>query len=253
VIIGNKQNQGELMAFVPSIKNNTAEWQLVTAKIPDKGKLHLNMMMEKLLSLYQDKEGILFPVKDYKIVMLIRLGIINNYSILKSEIENKIPEHGCRVIARKMNLAGLKQIQIDLSERENSADQNSLYEERSHRHDNVILIADDDQFIRKTLSKTLEQYAQVQEVGNGNDVVQAYLEHNPDVLLLDIHMPGKEGLEVIDEVMEIDTDAFIIFFSSDSVRENVLEALSSGAVGFLAKPVKKDKLVDYLKQCITFR
>lgn len=60
------------------MKANMSEWQIITAKIPIRGAEEQEKVLQHLLQLYKDKEGLLFPVKDYKIVMVVRLGIINN-------------------------------------------------------------------------------------------------------------------------------------------------------------------------------
>lgn len=252
MIIGSKKNQSELMAFLPSMKANMQEWQIISVKLPERGKNRLDQIIQQLLHTYKDKEGIVFPVSDYKAVLVIRMGVINNYAILKTEIESKLPKHDARVIARKMNAAGLKQIQLDLSDKGNGG-KISLYKEREGRKDNVFLIADDDIFVRQTLKATLQNYGEVHEVGDGAQVADEYMKCNPDVVLMDIHMPNKNGLDLVDEIMETDTDSFIVIASSDAIRENVIEAMSGGAAGFLAKPVKKEKILEYMNQCITFQ
>lgn len=151
-----------------------------------------------------------------------------------------------------MNAMGLKQIQIDLTDRSDS-NELSLYEEREKRKENVLLICDDDMFVRKTLVKLVSSYGSVHEVDSGSKVCAAYLECNPDIILLDIHMPEKNGLSIVNEIIDMDTDAFIIMISADSSKENVLEAISCGSVGFLSKPVKANKLNEFRSQCITLR
>ncbi len=257
MIIGERKNKDELGHFVRSIKSNLKEWQAITVKILDKnsggneGGTKISAVINKLLKLYENYEGIIFTTEAGKAVMIARLGVINNYSILKTDIENSMPEHNCRVIARNLNKKGIQQIQIDLVEHDKSASSLSLYEERERRSANTFLIADDDVFIRKTMQKILSKMGQVVEVENGEKVVSAYVNHNPDIVVLDIHMPGQNGLILVQKIMDIDPNAFIVVFSSDSVKENVVEALSSGAAGFLAKPVKREKLLEYARQCIT--
>ena len=153
---------------------------------------------------------------------------------------------------RKMSTMGMKQIQIDLMEKNTSIDLiDDLYTRRVERKKNVIMIADDDAFVRKSMSSLLAACGNIEEIDTGEKVTKAYLKHNPDFLLLDIHMPGKTGLEIIEEIMEFDADAFIIVLSADSSSENVLSALDNGASGFLTKPPSQEKIQDYLNKCIT--
>ena len=91
------------------------------------------------------------------------------------------------------------------------------------------------------------------EAEDSSQVMSQYLARNPDIIFLDIHMPGKSGLELIKDIMEIDPDAVIIVLSADSSAENVMKALEEGAAGFLSKPPSKNKIQDYMSQCITIR
>mgnify|MGYP006273097025 CR=1 FL=1 len=250
MIRGEKQNKVQLMALLPSITNNMSHWQIVKVSLNERDANDLDALIEKLMSIYEHKEGIIYPISNYKVLMLIRLGEVQNFALLKKDIEGKIPDHKCRVIAGKMDKAGLKHVQLDLSEVKFGNDA-SLFEEREIREHNVIMVAEDDSAVRYSLSKVLEPHGEVIEVEDGQNVVELYEQHNPDILFLDIHLPGISGLELIDKILNVDTDAFIIMMSADSTKKNVLHAVSTGAFGFLAKPVSKDKLMRCLEQCIT--
>jgi two-component system chemotaxis response regulator CheY len=127
------------------------------------------------------------------------------------------------------------------------------FQERLQRAQNVFLAVDDDNLIRRLAAKILGQHGIVIEVADGSNVMDKYVEHNPDMVLLDIHMPGKSGLDVIDDIMDFDRDAFVVMCSADSVADNVTTAMQKGAVGFISKPLKKDKINDYLNRCITIK
>ena len=251
MIRGEKQNKVKLMALLPSITQNMSEWQIVKVSLKERDASDLDALINQLMSIYEHKEGIIYPVSNYKVLMLIRLGPIQNFALLKKDIEGKIPDHRCRIIAGKMDKAGLKHVQLDLSE-VRFGDDASMYEEREAREYNVIMIAEDDKAIQYALSEPLKSHGEIVLVDNGSKVVEFYQQHNPDILFLDIHLPGMCGLDIIDKVLNVDTDAFIIMISSDSTKKNVLHAVSTGAFGFLAKPISKDKLMSCFEQCITF-
>jgi len=250
VIRASKENQAEILNFIPSMRANMPEWQIITAKIAKGNKPEQEVMMEKFLEIYKKKEGIIFPVQDYKIVIVLRLGSIDNYAVLKNQLQDKIPEHNCRVIARKMSTLGLKQIQIDLTERGKDK-KDSLYEKREKRGKNVFLICDDDVSVRQNLKKLLSPSGRVHEVDTGAKVCEAYQEYNPDIVLIEVHMPEQNGLSIVNDIIDMDADAFIIMISADSRKENVLRAISSGSIGFLSKPIKSEKLIEFQSQCIT--
>jgi len=250
MIRATKDNTDEISTVMSSIAGKMEEWQIVIFKLPVRGEEEQQKILLKLLGMYKDTDGLLFSVKNYKIVMVARMGVVANYGVLKSDIGNRISEHDCRIVARKMSVEGLKQIQADISAPENDQ-KSSLYEDREGRKENVFLVCDDDMFVRKSLVKFLTAYGRVEEVEDGEGIRDAYVEHNPDMVLLDIHMPGKSGLESVNDLIALDTDAFIVMISADSSKDNVLEAISCGSVGFLSKPVRAEKLDEFRAQCIT--
>lgn len=252
MIRAKSNSNAELLALAPSIKNNMMEWQIVHMKMQKDSPLSQEDIINRLITAYKTYDGIIFASSDTQIIMIIRLGIVENYVVVKKEIEKNIPGHVCRIMLRKMSTMGMKQIQIDLMQKNTSIDLiDDLYTRRVERKKNVIMIADDDAFVRKSMCSLLAACGEIQDVDTGEKVTKAYLKHNPDFLLLDIHMPGKTGLEIIEEIMEFDADAFIIVLSADSSSDNVLNALNNGASGFLTKPPSQEKIQDYLNKCIT--
>lgn len=124
---------------------------------------------------------------------------------------------------------------------------------REGRVHNVCLVADDDLFIRKIIAKNLDNLATIVNANDGADCLQAYQEHKPDIAFVDIHLPILTGLELVDQILRIDPQAYIILISSDSTSENVQAAIAKGAKGFLAKPILREKLIGYFSKCPTVR
>ena len=109
-----------------------------------------------------------------------------------------------------------------------------------------ILIVDDSGFARKMIrssAKTVFPDAEFIPAGNGMDAYTKYVEQSngdakPDIVLLDHLMPGIDGLETMEKILEFDRSAFIVFVSAniqDPIRNKALE---SGARLFLNKPLK---------------
>ena len=119
------------------------------------------------------------------------------------------------------------------------------------RKKNIVMIADDDLFIRKLIRAGLGGMAEFIEVDNGADVEKNYVNHEPDILFLDIHLPNKSGMDIISQICAVDNSAYIIMLSSDSSPENVKRAIEMGAKGFMSKPFKKDRLLQYFSDCPT--
>ena len=181
---------------------------------------------------------------------MIHLGIVESYSSIQKNIERKIDDKRCIVRAQKMIKNGLKQIEIKITK--GKSKNSDLFGMRENRARSVVAVVDDDMFIRKTVSSFLNSVSEVHEFEDAPSFLEQYAKVNPDIVILDIHLPKTNGLDVIDQVVDEDSNAFILISSADSTAENVQKAIDNGAAGFLAKPVHKKRLMDYTQKCLTF-
>jgi len=110
-----------------------------------------------------------------------------------------------------------------------------------------VLIADDHTVVRKGLKALLsaDKYGieVVGEASNGNEAIQMASQLKPDIILMDLVMPVKSGLDAIVEIKQIQPDARILVLTSFADDENVAEAIRAGAYGFLLKDTSPDELV----------
>lgn len=114
-----------------------------------------------------------------------------------------------------------------------------------------VLIADDHAVVReglRTLISTEPGIVVVGEAQDGNEAVQQCLEYKPDVLLLDMVMPHKSGLEVIAEVRQQLPDARILVLTSFASDDVVFPAIKSGALGYLLKNSSPQRLLHAIKE-----
>ena len=118
---------------------------------------------------------------------------------------------------------------------------------------NVVLVADDDLFVRKVIHAALSDLAEIIEVDDGKDVANAYEKHQPDVVFLDIHLPHISGLELIESIKGLDANAYIIMVSADSSQDNVKAAHAKGSKGFLTKPFTKERILHLFNACPTIK
>lgn len=111
-----------------------------------------------------------------------------------------------------------------------------------------IMICDDAAFMLKSLSLSVSKMGHevVAETEDGQDAVKAYIKEKPDLVLMDISMPVKDGIETLKEIIKIDPDAKVIIVSGMGYQEKVIQAVKEGAKEFLVKPVT---YVD-LERCI---
>ena len=82
----------------------------------------------------------------------------------------------------------------------------------------------------------------VAETSDGQDAVKSFREEKPDLVLMDISMPVKSGIDALKEILKIDPGAIVIMVSGLGYQETVLQAIKEGAKDFLIKPVPYDVL-----------
>lgn len=114
-----------------------------------------------------------------------------------------------------------------------------------------IVLADDHTLLRRTLSNFLGTYDDmmvISEAGNGNEALKETLLHKPDVLLLDLNMPGKTGLEVLPEIRQQAPDVKVLVLTGRDDDMYIIRALRSGAHGYVLKSTDENKLVDSIRK-----
>lgn len=113
--------------------------------------------------------------------------------------------------------------------------------------DILVLIVDDHNVVRKGLKSLLSagKYGiqVIGEASNGDEAIKQAEKLKPDVILMDLVMPGKSGLEAIKEIKKIQHDARILVLTSFADDENITGALEAGAYGFLLKDTSPEELV----------
>jgi len=110
-----------------------------------------------------------------------------------------------------------------------------------------ILIVDDEQLARDRLARMIggfEHHAVIGEAANGIEAVKVAASLQPEVVLLDIRMPGMDGLEAARHFVEFEEPPAVIFCTA--YEEHAVEAFNLQAVGYLLKPVRKENLEEAL-------
>ena len=108
-----------------------------------------------------------------------------------------------------------------------------------------ILIADDAVFMRMTIKKMLEPQGHeiVAEAGDGEETIKLCTETQPDLIILDITMPGMDGIEALEKIKKMDRNVKIIICSALGQQELVAQALVLGAENFIVKPFEAGQLI----------
>ena len=110
------------------------------------------------------------------------------------------------------------------------------------------LIVDDEKLAIQGLQVRLEPFEDVQVIDtcqNGREAIRAIKTQKPDLVFLDIQMPGFDGFSVVQGVMEIDPPLFVFV---TAFQEHAIRAFEANAVNYLMKPVDEDKLADTIER-----
>jgi two-component system response regulator AlgR len=116
-----------------------------------------------------------------------------------------------------------------------------------------IIIADDEPLARERLRHLLADAAEtdvVAEAGDGLAVLRACAEHDPDLVLLDIAMPGMDGMEVVRHLAAFDPRPAVVFCTAYDAH--ALSAFEAQAIDYLVKPVRAERLAAALERVRTF-
>jgi len=107
-----------------------------------------------------------------------------------------------------------------------------------------VVIAEDEAIIRLDLKEILEEegYEVVGETGRGDEAIELVREHQPDLAILDIKMPGKDGLTAAREITS-ERLAAVLILTAFSQRDLIDQARDAGALAYMVKPFQKSELL----------
>jgi DNA-binding NarL/FixJ family response regulator len=113
-----------------------------------------------------------------------------------------------------------------------------------------LVIADDHGVVRAGLEQLLATFDDVEVVGaasDGSEAAELCAERQPDVVLMDLEMPGVDGIEATRRIGEVSPDTQVVVLTSFSDRERILRALDAGAVGYVLKDAAPKELAEAIR------
>ncbi|MBN2258636.1 MAG: response regulator transcription factor [Anaerolineaceae bacterium] len=117
-----------------------------------------------------------------------------------------------------------------------------------------ILLVDDHEVVRKGIRSyldSLSEYRVVGEASNGEEAINIVEEFIPDVVLMDLIMPGMDGVETTRRIKKISPRTQVVVLTSFHDDSHIFPALKAGATSYILKDMKMDKLVESLKRAVT--
>src|ERR671930_1835476 len=112
-----------------------------------------------------------------------------------------------------------------------------------------ILLVDDHPLTRSALAALLQQHGfeVVGEAEDGQQAIERAARLRPDLILLDLSMPGLDGLSALPQLREAAPDCEVVVLTASGTEENLLGAIRAGAAGYLSKSEPPERIVDYLR------
>lgn len=113
-----------------------------------------------------------------------------------------------------------------------------------------VLLADDHVLFREGLAGIIGNQPDMQVVGEANDGLEAFVkaqELKPDLILMDVQMPGMDGIEAARQVKQVLPETIIVMLTVRSDDELLFEALKNGAQGYLLKEIRSQELLEMLR------
>jgi DNA-binding response OmpR family regulator len=118
-----------------------------------------------------------------------------------------------------------------------------------------ILVVDDDEHILKSLSQYLElEDFEVVSASNGSDALNLFAEAKPDLVVLDVMMPGMDGFQVLETLRSSDRPTIpVLMLTARDQHTDIMKGYQMGATSYLIKPFNLDELVDAIRELFAAR
>ena len=114
-----------------------------------------------------------------------------------------------------------------------------------------VLVVDDSEFMRMVLKNILkEQGYKIIETSDGTQAIEQFKVEKPDLVLLDIIMPKKDGVAVLGSLKQINSDANVIMITAVGQEQIIEECQNLGARGYIIKPFDEKQVLDEIKKVL---
>ncbi|MFW6436175.1 MAG: chemotaxis protein CheY [Halococcoides sp.] len=115
-----------------------------------------------------------------------------------------------------------------------------------------VLIVDDSEFMRNLLKEILAgDFEIAAEAENGVEAVELFEEHDPDLVMMDIVMPIKDGIDATADIKAKDPNTPVVMCTSVGQEEKMKEAVKAGADGYITKPFQKPSVMEAIEDLLS--
>ncbi len=118
--------------------------------------------------------------------------------------------------------------------------------------DKKIMIVDDAAFMRMMIKDNLTKngYTNIIEAADGQIAFETYQKEKPDLVIMDITMPNMDGIQAVQAIKAFDANAKVVMCSAMGQETMVVDAIRFGALDFIVKPFKADRILQTVKKIL---
>lgn len=116
-----------------------------------------------------------------------------------------------------------------------------------------ILLIDDEPHIRKYVGLIARGLGSpvIMEAGNGEEALALYNQQSPDLVLLDVNLPGMDGVQILSAILAQDPDALVVMLTSLANRQTIEDCLRLGAVSYIRKDTPREAIFAELSAVVS--
>ena len=232
----------------------------IPAKLKAAGDKRDAFLKDLQKALNSDLQGYIYVFSDFDIFVMVKINdkaqksaVVQAYSSLSEMLPKGFSDMSMLEYALR-NYQKLADEKLLCARRfdayQSMADENkvaSISPRRQRRDDPLVMVVEDDRFTLHYTSTILSKEYDLVLAKNGEEAIELYMENAPDIVFLDIHLPGLSGHDVLQAIYAVDPAAFVVMLSVDSIRENITKASQFGAKRFLKKPFSKERMIDMVR------
>lgn len=116
----------------------------------------------------------------------------------------------------------------------------------------LVLIVDDALIMRRRIAEIASNagWRVAGEASDGREAIQMYRDTKPDLVTLDIVMPGVDGVDALREIRSFDPEARVVMITAVNQKEKLAECIGLGAMDFIIKPFDKENLMQFFERLL---
>jgi CheY-like chemotaxis protein len=188
---------------------------------------------------------------DPELMELIELSLTMHPLLVRIEAKLEQQRLALEVIKQQEQAQRKAQKRQEILTKPTTMNADSIARQRTQREVPQLMMIEDDAFTCRLVENVVKKQYDMQTLVTADHALSTYARLAPDILFLDINLPDVTGHELLERIVALDPNAYVVMLSGNADRDNIMAAMQRGAKGFIAKPFTREKLFHYINQCPT--